>query len=170
MTSVSTVQTKKFPCSFADGIFDMHQDPCVCLFMVAFLHSLQRSAWKYIFPLSDVDTLVFGTPDAIYLLRQKIKHFCFAWRVFNEVLPVTWQLSIIGNLLSLSVPSFSSNGFLHTICSITVPYNIHSVTALQLAYEKRNKHFLSIFWKFGRCARRNLMGYALPLKATPWKT
>ena len=56
-------------CSFADGIFDMHQDPCVRLFMVAFLHNVQRTARKHIFPLGDIDTLVFGTPDAIYLLR-----------------------------------------------------------------------------------------------------
>ena len=152
MTSVSTVRTRKFPFSFADGIFDMHQDPCVRLFMISFLHSLQRTVWKHISPLRDIDTLVFGTPDTIYLLREEIKQFYFVWRVFNEALPVAWQLSVISNLLPLFLPSFSSNGLLHTVCSITVPYNIHSVTALQLAYEKRNKHFLTIFWKCGRCA------------------
>ena len=118
----------------------MHQDPCVRLFMVAFLHGVQRTARKHIFPLSDIDTLVFGTPDAIYLLRKK-------WNSSNLFdgslmkLCQSRQLSAIGNLLSLSLPSVSSDGFLHTVCSITVPYSIHSVTALQLAYEKRNKHF-----------------------------
>ena len=53
--------------SFADGIFDMHQDPCVRLFMVALLRSVHKGLLGS--TLSEIDTLVFRTPDAIYLLR-----------------------------------------------------------------------------------------------------
>ena len=99
-------------CSFADG--------SLCPPLHGVLH--RTECLEAHFPHGDKDTLVSGTTHTIFLFRFKMKQF-------NKVSQLCQSRSslLLSATAFLFFPLFLFwSGYLHPICSITVPHNIHS--------------------------------------------